>query len=57
MTKNQTNLRSRIHEVIFEAETKWGKRFDIALFVAIGISVAIVAFESVPSINEMYGET
>jgi len=45
----------KLHEIIFEADTKAGKMFDIILMFAILLSVAIVFMESVPSINEEYG--
>ena len=35
-----------LHTIIFEADTTAGKIFDVALFVAIGISIAIVMLES-----------
>ncbi len=46
--------RSRLQEVIFEADTNAGKKFDVALLIAIGISVFIVMLESVPSLNERF---
>lgn len=48
-------FRKRVHEVIFEADTKVGKVFDIGLIVAIGLSVVVVMLESVPEISEEYG--
>lgn len=45
----------KLHEVIFEADTKAGKRFDILLLWAILLSVAAVMLESVESINLKYG--
>lgn len=39
--------RSRLHEVIFEADTREGRLFDIALIVAILASVTVVIFDSV----------
>ena len=47
--------RERLHEVIFEADTSAGKTFDIALLVAIGVSVTVVVLESVPSIRAAQG--
>jgi voltage-gated potassium channel len=41
--------------VIFEAETPGGKAFDVALLVAIVVSVLAVMIESVPSISATYG--
>lgn len=49
-------LRSRIHEVIFEADTPFGKAFDVVLLVSIVVSVLAVCLESVPSIREEHGE-
>ncbi|MBL4592516.1 MAG: ion transporter, partial [Flavobacteriales bacterium] len=40
----------KLHEVIFEADTRAGKWFDILLLVAILLSVATVMLESVNSI-------
>lgn len=51
----QQTFRSRLHEIIFEADTKAGKRFDVLLFWAIGLSVLVVALESVPTFNAKYG--
>ncbi len=47
--------RERIHEVIFEADTPGGKAFDVALFVAIVVSVLAVILESVSDIREKWG--
>ncbi|MGM0575227.1 MAG: ion transporter [Myxococcota bacterium] len=42
--------RSRLHEVIFEADTTAGKRFDVALLIAIVVSIVAVMLESVPAV-------
>jgi voltage-gated potassium channel len=47
--------RERWREIIFEAETPAGKRFDVALMWLIGLSVACVMLESVPAIHASYG--
>ncbi|MEM9109772.1 MAG: ion transporter [Planctomycetota bacterium] len=39
--------RARLHEVIFEADTKQGRLFDIVLIVAILASVTVVVLDSV----------
>jgi voltage-gated potassium channel len=39
-------LQNRIHEVIFEADTKAGKLFDVVLLVFIVVSVAITMLDS-----------
>ena len=48
-------FRRRLHEVIFEADTAAGKAFDLALLVAILLSVLVIMFESVPAYREAYG--
>ena len=52
-----TEWRSRVHEVVFEAETLPGKVFDIVLIILILTSVASVMLESIRSIREQYGLT
>ena len=47
--------RDKIHEIIFEADTKNGKRFDICLIIFILLSVVGVMLSSVSSIDEQYG--
>lgn len=46
----------KLHEIIFEADTRSGKWFDILLLFAILLSVATVMLESVDSISSVYGE-
>lgn len=45
----------KVHEVIFEAETKAGRWFDLLLLAAIFASVVVVMLESVGYIFEEYG--
>ena len=47
--------RARWHEIIFEADTPAGKRFDVLLLVVILLSVLAVSLESVRSIREAFG--
>ena len=47
--------RTRWHEVIFEADTPAGKRFDIVLLILILLSVLAVCLESVQTLRERYG--
>jgi voltage-gated potassium channel len=47
--------RSRLQEIIFEADTPAGRRFDVALLWLIALSVAAVMLESVESIEAEYG--
>ncbi len=48
------NWRSRLHEIIFEADTPAGKLFDIALLIAILLSVLVVMLDSVIDIKASY---
>ena len=52
----QTPVRKRLHEIVFEADTRAGKTFDIVLLWLIVSSVVIVMFESVKSFRDAYGE-
>lgn len=45
-----TNLKERLYEIIFEADTPAGKLFDVLLFVTIMISVGLTMLSSVHSI-------
>ena len=47
--------RAKLHEIIFEAETPGGKAFDVALLVAIVLSVVAVSLETVPEVRAVYG--
>jgi voltage-gated potassium channel len=49
--------RSKLHEIIFEADTPNGKLFDVVLLWAIVVSVAVVMLESVPDIKSEYEVT
>ncbi len=47
--------RERWHEIIFEADTPAGKLFDVALLIAILLSILTVCLESVHSLREKHG--
>lgn len=53
----RNRYKERIHEIIFEADTKEGKLFDIVLLIFIVLSVIVVMLESVQSLNEGYRKT
>ena len=48
--------RARLHEIIFEADTRAGRAFDLALIWLILLSVATVVLESVRDVRAQYGE-
>jgi voltage-gated potassium channel len=47
--------RERLFEIIFEADTRTGKNFDVILLIMIFASVAVVMLETVPSLQLKYG--
>ena len=49
-------LRDRIRIIIFEADTKAGRRFDVTLIGLILLSVLTMMLDSVPQINAEYGQ-
>ena len=51
---SERNLRQKLFEIIFEADTPAGKLFDIALIILILASVMIVMLDSVSSIREKH---
>ncbi|MBI9067244.1 MAG: ion transporter [Salinivirgaceae bacterium] len=55
MNKKAT-IKEEIYQIIFEADTKLGKRFDIALIILIIVSIISVMLESVQSIQQDYGQ-
>ena len=51
-----TGRRARLHEIIFEADTRAGRLFDLALIWLILLSVATVILESVQGVRAQYGK-
>lgn len=54
MNKKNQNWKERWHEIIYEADTKEGKLFDLVLLGLILLSIAVVMLESVESIQKEY---
>ena len=52
----EADWRRRLHEVIFEADTRAGRLFDLALLWLIISSVIVVMLESINSLGKEYGE-
>lgn len=50
----RTKQREKIFEVIFEADSFYGKLFDVVLLSTILLSVMLVMLESVPTFNAKY---
>ncbi len=51
----QSNIKQKTFDIVFEADTKAGKLFDVCLLIAILLSVAVTIMESVPNFNLEYG--
>lgn len=47
-------MKQRLHEIIYEADTREGKLFDVVLLIAILTSIILVMLESVASFDEKY---
>ena len=54
--KIHSGWKSKLHEIIYEADTPSGKTFDILLFVLIIASVILVMLESIKEIDQKYHE-
>lgn len=55
--ENRERIRDRLYEIIFEADTRGGKLFDVWLLIAILMSIVAVMLESVVSIDARFGDT
>jgi voltage-gated potassium channel len=53
----RSRLKRLLHEIIFEADTRFGKIFDIGLIATILLSVFVVMLESITTVREQYGAT
>jgi len=58
LSKNKINngWKHRLHEIIYEADTKEGKFFDVVLLFLIIASIIVVMLESVKSFSEQHSE-
>ena len=48
--------KERLHEIIFEADTRKGKLFDVILIISIILSVIVVMFDSITAYRVAYGD-
>lgn len=51
-----TSWKRRLHEIVYEADTSAGKRFDLAVLTLIIISVTLVMLESVSYIDILFSK-
>ena len=52
--ENKHNWKTKLHEIIYEADTPAGKLFDVILLIAIVVSILLVMLESVSSFDAKY---
>jgi voltage-gated potassium channel len=52
--RNNDSLKERLHEIIFESDTKAGRLFDLTLLGLISLSVIVVMLETVPALHDRY---
>ena len=50
------SFKNKLYHIIFEADTFYGKLFDIILILAILLSVVVVMLDSVAELNQRYGQ-
>ncbi len=55
--KKQSHIQKKLYDIIFEADTKAGKIFDIALIFLIVFSITIVMLESLPGRSKSFYTT
>src|SRR3954451_22514305 len=53
-TSDQPAWKLRLYLIIFESGTRGGKVFDVALLIAIGLSITVVMLESVQPIRSAH---
>lgn len=54
MNTSKHTWKTKLHEIIYEADTPAGKLFDVLLLITIFTSIILVMLESVPSIHDQY---
>lgn len=54
MSHSKTHWKTKLHDIIYEADTPTGKLFDVILLISIIASILLVMLESVNSIDTKY---
>lgn len=55
-TAEKKNWRTKLHDIIYEADTPLGRAFDVVLLFLIVLSIIFVMLESIKSFDEKYHE-
>ena len=53
-SEHKHNWKTKLHEIIYEADTPAGKLFDVVLLIAILASIVLVMLESIKSLDERF---
>lgn len=56
MKQNQPAWKKRLYEIVFEADTRSGKLFDVFLLILIVLSTVVVMLESIPLKTDHYAQ-
>lgn len=56
MRRKNIDLKEKLREIIFGVATPAGRAFDVVLVILIFMSILLVMLESVPSIQQKYGD-
>lgn len=51
---SKNNWRSKLHSIVYEADTPKGKVFDVTIFILIIVSIILVMLESVQHLDDKY---
>jgi voltage-gated potassium channel len=52
--RKDDSLKERLHEIIFESDTRLGKLFDLVLLGLIFFSIVVVVLETIPVLHDRY---
>ena len=56
MESNQSPAQLKLYNIIFGTESSWGRNFDLAIIIAILLSVGVVLLDSIPRYHSVYGD-
>lgn len=50
----QEGWRRQLYEIVFETDTGWGRRFDVALLILVLLNIVTISLETVQSVSQAY---
>lgn len=51
---DEAGWRRQLYEIVFETDTGWGRRFDVALLVLVLLNIVTISLETVQSVSQAY---